>query len=209
MEYDLALKKEERDTDDLKRSGVFENDATPAIVVTKERPTWFRHRQSTFFEPTKPGEAQRIPPPFHPFEYYVTLMDLWDRIQRHRRNSLLLGHAPWESSPGRFGIIADLDSWYAGLPPFVRAFDLDPSVGKQSPIPTTDLKGIGYRMIMFLSAYALLCCPSDPRQDDVPWIASDAFLVAQDHALRSTLWLKCMLDGAVTPQFATGVGFSR
>jgi hypothetical protein len=100
----------------------------------------------------------------------------------------------------------DLEAWYAGLPLFLRSLDLVPSTGDPILLKS-DIKALGYRLMMFHTAYVLLCSPADDEKDDTLWILSEAFVTAQEHGLRTTAWLRCMLDGRHTPSFATGVSF--
>lgn len=70
------------------------------------------------------------PIPFGPFEYYVALMCLYERVRWFRERASLAGLAPWADTTLRQGILQDLDSWFAGLPPFVKTCDENPaSVG--------------------------------------------------------------------------------
>jgi hypothetical protein len=180
-------------------AGVFEDLNAGPVLVTKPLAS-HSHSQYAFFRPFRMGE-ERIPPPFHPFEYYVFLMDLWDRILRYRRGAMMLGLAPYAPTSTRLAMLADLKAWFAGLPPFIQAFDADPA------LPFPDKKGIGHRLIMFHAAYALLCAPADVGKGDAEWVASEAFVSAQEHSLRTTEWLKAMLaKGTMTAHFATGVG---
>ena len=60
---------------------------------------------------------------------------------------------------------------------------------------------------MFHTLCVLLCSPLDPLKPDPGWIQSAAYVKCQEHTLRTTTWLKLLLQSDTeTPDFATGVG---
>ena len=84
------------------------------VILPLSAPAWFVKPRYPMLKPLEPGQGGK--PPFGRFEYYVALLNLFDRIRAHRRSSAESGIEPWVDSLARNGIVQDLEGWYDGLP---------------------------------------------------------------------------------------------
>lgn len=57
---------------------------------------------------------------------------------------------------------------------------------------------------MFHTLYVLVCSPFNIVDPDEGYTESTAFVLAQEHALRATAWLKFLLDLPANTEFASG-----
>lgn len=71
--------------------------------------------------------------PFGLVEYYVALMSLYERVRWYRALSLQANMPPWADTTARRFIVADLDTWFDGLPPFIEQYDGNPQLVVRGP----------------------------------------------------------------------------
>ena len=135
--------------------------------------------------------------------------DIHARISSFRRDRAI----PWTTHPVRAELQARLTAWYANLPP------IDGEVTgllarSPRPIPAT-VAALVHLNILYHSAAIALCAPSESAlwkgEADPGWFASDAFVVAQQHALCVSEILAPLADpeggisGLGLPMFQYGV----
>lgn len=115
--------------------------AIDAVVIPKTPPRWFVPPPLPLLGP--PGEdatttaQQPLPPkprPFHPFEYYVNLMNLFESIRLHR-HSASQGISQDLAQANYNKIVSDLDYWFSGLPKPVQVMDNNPSASEYLRAP--------------------------------------------------------------------------
>jgi len=120
-------------------------------------------------------------------------------VARHRFNNA----QPYLESSLRTEITDQLHEWMSQLEqpfPFVDNLAAANRQDLVGPIGAT-VGLVSYIQLMFHSAIASLSSPSDgvlfnATEPDLAWIASPAYLVAQEHAIRATTLLRHLVTGS-------------
>lgn len=111
---------------------------------------------------------------------------------------------PYEPSPIRDMLLEEIKHWYSELPQVFHLIDLAIASGRLARI-YGGFAGIGslcWMMLNYHGAMILLNSPSEEHvwsgKADSEWISSEAFLVAQEHAIRVTSMLS-VVQSLATP----------
>lgn len=140
---------------------------------------------------------------FDPVRHHVALMGLFERIVEHRK----FNPKPFLPTQTWLQIRSELEMWFQELPPGIK--DLDKAVLRKPEIgmPATNRSDAGamhilhrviYLLLMYDAAQVLLSSPADEyvynASVDLDWLDTQAFLNAQEHAIRSTALLQNVIS---------------
>lgn len=113
------------------RSGIFDTTPPGPVVLASTPPSCFKKPEYLMLKPPAAcslavdPRSSRPPPPFQPYEYYVALLNLYERTRHLRQLCTQPNNREpcWADRHFRPGILADLDAWFCGLPKMVQMMD--------------------------------------------------------------------------------------
>lgn len=196
--------------------------AMNSVVISCTPPTWFTPPKLPSLgaeEPPLPVAGAslddsntlrptRSPRPFHPFEYYIDLMNLFEAIRKERPFALVQGRKIWMESPALRQISDDLDDWYKGLPKPVQLMDIDPSSTEYLKAPGS-LQTLGIAWVSELG-WAFRGVPSNSTKFFLSSQTDTAFLCSTRHVSLSAAIgsLQAGPEWTASPAFTRGLEHS-